>query len=303
MFEEVLFIAGIVGILFYVLSFASATEIVSDFYSVDSFSLGQVGEDSVSEIYDSRNIVPVDSGGYFDSSDFYGEVKKFPDEIVIIEEPSSGGGGGGGGGSFSVSGDSQEIYECVNDEDCESDYSCLSGICIVVYDLKILDFESPGRLGENFDFRYFIRRMINVTGDVKTTYWMQDESGNVVGYGSGSLFLEENQATTNIGQFVLNDRVRDGSYRFFVRVDDNLVSLVESVPVELRINGDYVYFKRKLNLPIVIALSVVVIASVFIFIVYNDKLIALWYWFKRRYYDNWRFRIKEYFWRFLHGVH
>lgn len=300
MFEEVLLVIGIVGILVYALSFGSAFEIVSDVYSVDSFSLGQVGEDVVGVDYDSRYVMPTDSGGYFESADVYGEIKKFPDDILLVETIiPSGGGGGGGGASVSGSGVAEE-FECVRNEDCEEKYSCVDNFCILVYELKILDFESPGRLGENFDFRFFVRRFLNVSGDVKTTYWMQDDNGNIAGYGSDDLFLSENEGRTSVGNFVLNEKVRDGDYSFFVRVDDYNISLIESVPVSLRIVGDSVYIKRKVNVPIVIALSFVVVTSLFLIIMFNDKLIALWYWFKRRYLDNSVFRVKDYFWRIFH---
>ena len=301
MLEEVLFVLIIVGILSYTFSCVSAIEIVSDTYSVDSFSIGQVSEYTSDSDYESRYILPVDSGGYFESDLVYGEVKKFPDDTSLIETPAStpSSGGGGGGESSGGGGVATNISDnmCYTSSDCPQGYSCIDGLCVSVYELNILDFESPGRLGENFEFRYSIKRLLNISGDVKTTYWVQDMDGNIVGYGTDELFLEENEKRTDIGTFELYDKVRDGSYDFYVRVDDKNISLIESVPIVLNINGNLVYINKRPNWPIVIAVSFVFTMSVIIFVVFNDRFIALWYWFRKRYLNNWLFRIKEYFGR------
>ena len=46
-------------------------------------------------------------------------------------------------------------YECSENSECNKDESCVNNKCIKWFDMEILDFDSPVKVGEFFNFTFF----------------------------------------------------------------------------------------------------------------------------------------------------
>ncbi|MEK7184729.1 MAG: hypothetical protein AAB683_01160, partial [Patescibacteria group bacterium] len=92
---------------------------------------------------------------------------------------------GGEAGESSVGGG---LLRCVEKSDCEDDRECIDGLCVKLFDIKIIDFESPARLGEFFEFTYFIKAVAEINNDVVISFWIE-KGGEKISSGSDSIYL------------------------------------------------------------------------------------------------------------------
>jgi len=122
---------------------------------------------------------------------------------VRAEVPGGAPGGGGVG--------------CNNDSDCKRDEVCWKGACIKLFDVKIINFTSPAKLGDFFEFTYFVKGMANVNDDVQINFWIEKD-GKIVTSGSDVIYIgsfEEKRETTKI---FLPTNMKSGIYEFYVEV-------------------------------------------------------------------------------------
>ena len=92
----------------------------------------------------------------------------------------------GGGGAAAASG--ALIVECQTTSDCGPEKYCLNSQCLKIFDLKILNFDSPVQPGEFFDFDYFIKGMANISGDVNMQFWIE-QNGEIITTGNDIIFV------------------------------------------------------------------------------------------------------------------
>ena len=113
---------------------------------------------------------------------------------------------------------SRVVSECVNDNECKGkDEVCLNHKCVKLFDIKIIDFESPVKLGEFFDFTYLIKGMADINGDVEVQFWIE-KKGNVVTSGSDTIYLGSFEEKTEVTKIFLPSDVESGTYTFFIQV-------------------------------------------------------------------------------------
>ncbi|MEK6842636.1 MAG: hypothetical protein AABX84_02375, partial [Nanoarchaeota archaeon] len=119
----------------------------------------------------------------------------------------------GGGASGSVVG----IAECTTNEQCSTNEVCINSQCIALFDIKILSFESPIKLGDFFDFVYYIKGMANINDDVVINFWIES-GGEIVSSGSDTIFLGSLEEKTETAQIFLPSVVDTGVYQFRISV-------------------------------------------------------------------------------------
>ncbi len=134
-------------------------------------------------------------------------------EYSTDETPSDvtpGPGGGGGARGF--------IYECLNDSQCTvADEVCWENKCVQLFDIKIIEFESPVKLGEFFDFTYFVKGMADISDDVEISFWIEKD-GEVISSGSDTIYIGSFEEKTESTKIFLPSSVESGIYTFNIEV-------------------------------------------------------------------------------------
>jgi len=160
-----------------------------------------------------------------------------PDDFFIMEDfPSSGGSGSGGGGSGSA-----RISECSQDSECPDGQYCLENKCHSVeclddsscnieegevcwdykckklFDIEILEFESPVKTGNFFNFKYFIKAVAEIKGDVEINFWIQ-KNNSIITSGKDTIYFESYEEKTKIKELFLPKNIASGTYEFNIEI-------------------------------------------------------------------------------------
>jgi hypothetical protein len=165
-------------------------------------------------------------------------------------------GGGGGGGSKEVAvvtkyecsldsdcGLNQYCFnytcynaECLNDSSCntEKGESCWNHRCVKLFDMEILEFESPVNLGEFFDFSYFIKAVAEINGDVEINFWIERD-GNIVSSGKDTIYMGSFEEKTKSKKLFLPEDIQSGTYQFFIKVTYGTYSASAHRTIEIKV--------------------------------------------------------------------
>jgi len=86
-----------------------------------------------------------------------------------------------------------------------------------IFGIRIIDFQSPVRLGEFLEFSYSTRGVLGVDDTAKTTFWIE-KGGEVITSGSDVIFLglEEKERVTKI---FIPSSFKSGIYELKMEVD------------------------------------------------------------------------------------
>ena len=107
--------------------------------------------------------------------------------------------------------------ECFDDDDCKEDESCWNYRCVKWFDVEILEFESPVKIGEFFDFTYLLKAMAEINGDVEIEFWIEQD-GNVVTSGQDTIYFGGFEEKTKTKKLFLPADISSGTYIFYIEV-------------------------------------------------------------------------------------
>ena len=174
-----------------------------------------------------------------------------------------------GGGTSSV------IYQCRENNDCSSDEVCLNNQCVKLFDIKIIDFDSPAKLGEFFEFTYFVKGMAEINGDVQIDFWME-KNNEIVTSGSDVIYFGSFEEKTEKTKIFLPENMESGIYQFFVQVNygSYKVSSHRTVQIEVGEKG-VVKIKTIDNLrfaSIMVIVMIVILSIILSLIIYYATL-------------------------------
>jgi hypothetical protein len=126
---------------------------------------------------------------------------------------SGGGGGGSSGGGVII----KEEPECETTDDCSGDNICFDNQCVKLFDVKIIDVDSP--IGDDgyMGFTYFLKGMANFSNDVIINFWL-DKEGEEVSSGSDTIYLGSFEEKTEKTKIFVPKKLLNGSYTFYVKV-------------------------------------------------------------------------------------
>jgi hypothetical protein len=126
-------------------------------------------------------------------------------------------------------------YECTQDSDCDEEGEiCWNHVCAKVFDIKIIDFESPIKLGEFFEFTYLVKGMAKIDGDVEVQFWIEKQ-GETISSGLDTIYIgnfEEKIETTKI---FLPQNVDSGVYQFFIQIGYGSYTARSSRTIEIEV--------------------------------------------------------------------
>lgn len=158
-----------------------------------------------------------------------------PDEAFIMGDvvmpgpvtpPSTGGGGGAAPECVNDAGcelgeycfeNKCYVYECDSDADCNDTKTCWMNRCVKLFDMKIIDVQSPITSGETFDFTYYIKGVAAIHGDVVVTFWLVQD-GEIVTEGFDTIYMADFEEVTETSELFLPKSIKDGVYNFYTEV-------------------------------------------------------------------------------------
>jgi hypothetical protein len=236
---------------------------ISNDYSIHSYNLGVAGQEPTNTNYEVNSLLAYQQGIIKTNNPIY-EIN-FDWHYVSPEEEPSGtpiieGDGGSGTGrditEYECVNDSQcetgsycanrQCYaaECLTDKDCDESYSCFKYSCVKLFDIKILDFDSPIKLGEFFDFKYLVKGMADIKGDVIVEFWISDNK-EIITYGKDTIYLGSFEEKIETTKLFLPKNISSGVYTLAVKVSFEDYSAESVRAIELEVKGDIVEIKPK----------------------------------------------------------
>ncbi|HUW43846.1 MAG TPA: hypothetical protein VMV95_02720, partial [Bacillota bacterium] len=130
-------------------------------------------------------------------------------------------------------------YECETNSKCKRDEICWKNRCVKLFDVKIIDFESPAKLGAFFAFTYFIKGMADINEDVEVTFWI-DREGEIVTSGSDVIYLGSFEEKTEETKIFLPTNIKSGIYEFYVEVVHQAYTAQSHRTIEVEVEGDLI---------------------------------------------------------------
>ena len=158
---------------------------------------------------------------FFDNEDEFFIMADIPTPVV---PPVDDAGRGGGGGFFlplECTNDTDcdigefcfenkcYIYECDSDADCNDTKTCWMNRCVKLFDMKILDVQSPIYPGESFEFTYFLKGVAEIHGDVVVKFWLERD-GVIVTEGFDTIYMADFEEKTEATELFLPEVIPVG---------------------------------------------------------------------------------------------
>jgi len=116
---------------------------------------------------------------------------------------------------------------------------CFANVCAKLFDIKIIDFESPVRLGEFFDFTYFVKGVADINSDVEISFWIE-RKGEIITSGSDTIYLGNFEEKTETTKLFLPSSFESGIYEFYIRVSHPSYSAESHRTIEVQVKGGIV---------------------------------------------------------------
>jgi hypothetical protein len=183
------------------------------------------------------------------------------------ETPTDGGEGAAPPGE----GGTGVVYECSNNSECSDDEVCLNNKCAKLFDIKIIEFESPIKLGEFFDFIYYVKGLADINADVEINFWIE-KGGEIVTSGSDVIYLGSFEEKTETTKIFLPSTIESGIYKFYVQVVHPSYSAESHRTIEVEVKGGIVTIISADNLKTYIILGLIILALLILsIIVYLER--------------------------------
>lgn len=184
-----------------------------------------------------------------------------PGEQRAAQEPSLGGGGGTAAVTSIIEVEEIECSqdsdcelnqycfenkcrdaECFNNNDCKEDESCWNYRCVKWFDMEILEFESPVKIGEFFDFTYFIKAVAEIKGDVEIKFWIERD-GNTITSGQDTIYFSSFEEKTKTKKLFLPENISSGTYIFYIEVTYGTYTASAHRTIGITVDGDLATIK------------------------------------------------------------
>jgi hypothetical protein len=125
--------------------------------------------------------------------------------------------------------------ECTGDSECTEDEVCWNFECVKLFDVKIIEFESPIKLGEFFYFTYLIKGMADINRDVEVNFWIE-KNKEVITSGLDTIYLGSFEEKTETTKIFLPTSVESGIYDFIVQIEHANYSAKSQRTIEIKVD-------------------------------------------------------------------
>jgi len=129
------------------------------------------------------------------------------------------------------------VAECFDDSVCKVNQgeTCLNYRCVKLFDLKIIDFESPIKLGEFFEFSYLMKGVAQINGDVQVDFWLEKD-GKVASSGSDVIYMGSYEEKVEKTKLFLPSTITSGAYEFYVKLTHGTYEVSAHRTVEILVD-------------------------------------------------------------------
>lgn len=110
------------------------------------------------------------------------------------------------------------VYECDSDADCNDTKTCWMNRCVKLFDMKILEVESPILPGEFFEFTYYLKGVAAIHGDVIVKFWLV-QNDSVVTEGFDTIYIGDFDEKTETSELFLPKTIEPGVYNFYTELE------------------------------------------------------------------------------------
>jgi len=129
--------------------------------------------------------------------------------------------------------------ECFENKDCSGDKACWEHRCVKLFDVKIINFSSPVKLGEFFEFSYFLKGMAKIENDVKMNFWIEQD-GKKISEGSDVIYVGNFEEKTENAKLFIPKDIQSGNYKFYTELDFNNYKATSYRTISILVKGDEV---------------------------------------------------------------
>jgi|GEM_PF-1732972 len=177
-------------------------------------------------------------------------------QAAPVQSSSSSSGGGGGGSGSSISKKIEEIvpecvddtgcapkgfckdqkcikYECVENSDCPKEKYCVQHKCYKIFDIKLLQADSPVVAGDSLDFVYFLKGMADISGDVAIQFWLE-KLGKKISSGGDTIYMGTYEEKTEQAALFLPSTLTEGEYTLHIELNykDYIVQSYRTIEIQ-----------------------------------------------------------------------
>ena len=110
----------------------------------------------------------------------------------------------------------------------------VGGVPSIRFDIKILEFDSPIKLGELFDFMYFVKGMGDINNDVTIDFWIE-KNEEIITSGSDVIFMGSNEEKTESASLFMPSDIESGEYKFVIKVSYGNIKAEAHRTIELTV--------------------------------------------------------------------
>ncbi len=143
-----------------------------------------------------------------------------------------------------------------------------------IFSIRIIDFQSPVKLGEFLEFSYSTMGVSGVNGTSEINFWIE-KGDEMITSGSDTIYLEVEEKTRTANIF-LPTNVKSGIYT--LKIEANYEGHIRSAyrTIEINVKGGTAtinFGSGGLNIAIIIALIILAILNIFIIFKFEKKKI------------------------------
>jgi len=137
-----------------------------------------------------------------------------------------------------------------------------------LFSIRMLDFESPVRLGSFLKFSYLVRDISNTDDTAKLNFWLEKD-GEIVSLGLDTIYLGNLEEKTRTGAIFLPSNLKAGVYNFRIKLDYGGYSAESYRTIEIGVvNGLAIINQGATNSNIYIYLSLILLVLLNIIVLY-----------------------------------
>lgn len=115
-----------------------------------------------------------------------------------------------------------------------ADLPFVSGEDILV--IRIIDFQSPARLGDFLNFQYYLKDVSGVNDAVIVDFWVE-KSGEEISSGHDNFYLSDTSNTTIASKVFLPSNIESGIYRLNIKVSHKDYVAESYRTIEIRVKN------------------------------------------------------------------
>jgi hypothetical protein len=132
----------------------------------------------------------------------------------------------------------------MDDSACSSGKTCWNFKCIKLFDIEIIDFPSPVKLGDSFSFTYSIYGRAYVNRDVEVNFWIEKEGVKITS-GKDTIYIGGFEKKTRISELSLPSEISSGTYELHIEIVFDDYSVKSTRTIEIAVEEDLAEIELK----------------------------------------------------------